>query len=115
MIDPSKIAGIGEWHSILKNIKEVQSTLGVLGFQQPFIPGFASIHCMTTDKSTQERSNLSMDRRMHASFRTSQENRNFRTGARTSRPRLAIHPRSGCISIHNRCNTLSGRQENGRP
>jgi Reverse transcriptase (RNA-dependent DNA polymerase) len=42
-IDPSKIAGIGEWPNILKNIKEVQSTLGVLGFQQPFIPGFASI------------------------------------------------------------------------
>jgi hypothetical protein len=42
-IDPSKIAGIGEWPSTLKNIKEVQSTLGVLGFQRPFIPGFASI------------------------------------------------------------------------
>jgi hypothetical protein len=42
-IDPSKIAGISEWPSILKNIKEVQSTLGVLGFQRPFIPGFASI------------------------------------------------------------------------
>jgi RNase H-like domain found in reverse transcriptase/Reverse transcriptase (RNA-dependent DNA polymerase) len=42
-IDPSKIAGIGEWPSILKNIKEVRSMLGVLGFQRPFIPGFASI------------------------------------------------------------------------
>src|SRR5580693_7019423 len=42
-IDPSKIAGIGEWPSILKNIKEVRSTLGVLGFQRPFILGFASI------------------------------------------------------------------------
>jgi hypothetical protein len=42
-IDPSKIASIGEWPSILKNIKEVQSTLGVLGFQWPFIPGFTNI------------------------------------------------------------------------
>jgi hypothetical protein len=42
-INPSKIAGIGEWPSILKNIKEVWSTLGVLRFQQPFILGFASI------------------------------------------------------------------------
>jgi RNase H-like domain found in reverse transcriptase/Reverse transcriptase (RNA-dependent DNA polymerase) len=42
-IDPSKIAGIGEWPSNLKNIKEVRSMLGVLGFQRPFIPGFASI------------------------------------------------------------------------
>jgi hypothetical protein len=42
-IDPSKIMGISKWPSILKNIKEVRSTLGVLGFQRPFIPGFASI------------------------------------------------------------------------
>jgi hypothetical protein len=42
-IDPSKIAGIGKWPSILKNIKEVQSTLGVPRFQRPFIPEFASI------------------------------------------------------------------------
>jgi RNase H-like domain found in reverse transcriptase/Reverse transcriptase (RNA-dependent DNA polymerase) len=42
-IDPSKIAGISEWPSILKNTKEVRSTLGILRFQWPFIPGFASI------------------------------------------------------------------------
>jgi hypothetical protein len=42
-IDPSKIAGIGEWPSTLKNIKEVRSTLGILDFQRPFIPGFTSI------------------------------------------------------------------------
>jgi hypothetical protein len=42
-IDLSKIAGISEWPSILKSIKEVQSTLGILGFQQPFILGFVSI------------------------------------------------------------------------
>jgi hypothetical protein len=85
-IDPSKIAGIGEWPSILKNIKEVQSTLGILGFQRPFIPGFATIARPLTSLL-----NLSMDRRMHISFRTSQENCNFRTSAHTSRPRSAIH------------------------
>jgi len=31
-IDPSKIAGIKEWPTMLKSVKEVQSTLGVLGF-----------------------------------------------------------------------------------
>jgi hypothetical protein len=42
-IDPSKIAGIKEWPRILKSVKEVRSTLGVLGFQCPFISGFADI------------------------------------------------------------------------
>jgi hypothetical protein len=42
-INPSKITGISKWPSILKSIKEVRSTLGILGFQQPFIPGFTSI------------------------------------------------------------------------
>jgi hypothetical protein len=109
-IDPSKIAGIGEWPSILKNIKEVQSTLGILGFQRPFIPGFATIARPLTSLL-----NLSMDRRMHISFRTSQENCNFRTSAHTSRPRSAIHSRSRHIPIRDRCNTLSGGQENDRP
>jgi hypothetical protein len=43
MIDPSKIAGIKEWPRMLKSVKEVHSTLGVLGFQRPFIPRFAHI------------------------------------------------------------------------
>jgi RNase H-like domain found in reverse transcriptase/Reverse transcriptase (RNA-dependent DNA polymerase) len=42
-IDPSKIAGIKEWPRMLKSVKEVQSTLGVLSFQHPFIPGFVHI------------------------------------------------------------------------
>src|SRR6266850_5381411 len=32
-IDPSKIVGIKDWPTTLKSVKEVQSTLGVLGFQ----------------------------------------------------------------------------------
>jgi len=33
----------GQWPTMLKLVKEVWSTLGVLGFQCPFIPGFATI------------------------------------------------------------------------
>jgi hypothetical protein len=32
-INPSKIAGIKEWPRTLKSVKEVRSTLGILGFQ----------------------------------------------------------------------------------
>jgi hypothetical protein len=42
-IDPSKIAGIKDWPRTLKSVKEVCSTLGVLGFQRPFIPGFVNL------------------------------------------------------------------------
>ena len=42
-IDLSKITRIKDWPQMLKTIKEVRSTLGVLGFQCPFIPGFAHI------------------------------------------------------------------------
>jgi hypothetical protein len=41
-IDPSKIKGLTDWPRELKNIKEVQKILGVLGYQHPFIPNFAS-------------------------------------------------------------------------
>jgi RNase H-like domain found in reverse transcriptase/Reverse transcriptase (RNA-dependent DNA polymerase) len=42
-MDPSKIAGVTEWPETLATIKDVCSTLGVFGFQQPFIRGFAQI------------------------------------------------------------------------
>ena len=42
-IDPSKIAGIKEWPRQLKDVKQVRSTLGVLGYQRPFIKNFAAI------------------------------------------------------------------------
>src|ERR1700755_1329095 len=42
-IDLSKVAGIAEWPRELKNVKQVQSTLGVLGYQRPFIRNFAAI------------------------------------------------------------------------
>ena len=42
-IDPSKVAGIRDWPCQLKDVKQVQSTLGVLGYQRPFIKNFAVI------------------------------------------------------------------------
>jgi Reverse transcriptase (RNA-dependent DNA polymerase) len=42
-INPTKVKGISEWPRELKNKEEVRRTLGVLGYQQPFIRGFSSI------------------------------------------------------------------------
>ena len=36
-IDPDKIAGLRNWPCELKNIKQVHSILGILGYQRPFI------------------------------------------------------------------------------
>jgi len=43
MIDPAKIAGIRDWPTTLKNVKEVRSTLGLLGYHRPWIPNFSKI------------------------------------------------------------------------
>ncbi len=42
-INPSKVAGIAQWPRKLKSVKEVRSTLGVLGYQRPFIKNFVAI------------------------------------------------------------------------
>jgi len=42
-IDPDKIAGLKDWPCELKNIKQVRSILGILGYQRPFIQGFAKL------------------------------------------------------------------------
>ena len=42
-IDPNKISGIKNWPRTLKNKKDVQIVLGVLGYQRPQIKGFAKI------------------------------------------------------------------------
>jgi hypothetical protein len=41
-IDPGKIKGLTDWPRTLKNVKEVRKVLGMLGYQHPFIPNFAS-------------------------------------------------------------------------
>jgi RNase H-like domain found in reverse transcriptase/Reverse transcriptase (RNA-dependent DNA polymerase) len=42
-VDPSKRHGLDKWPWELKSIKEVQSTLGVLGYQRQFVPCFAHV------------------------------------------------------------------------
>jgi len=42
-IDPSKVTGISEWPRMLTSVRQVRKTMGVLGYQRPFIPGFAAI------------------------------------------------------------------------
>jgi RNase H-like domain found in reverse transcriptase len=49
IIDPAKITGIREWPTTLKNVKEVQSTLGLIGYHHPWIPNFAQIAKPLTD------------------------------------------------------------------
>jgi RNase H-like domain found in reverse transcriptase len=48
-IDPAKVTGISEWPTTLKNVKEVQKTMGVLGYQRPFIPGFVATAKIITE------------------------------------------------------------------
>jgi Reverse transcriptase (RNA-dependent DNA polymerase)/RNase H-like domain found in reverse transcriptase len=42
-IDPTKQNGIAAWPRRLTSVKQVRSTLGVLGYQRPFIPGFTHL------------------------------------------------------------------------
>ena len=49
MIDPAKIAGITEWPTTLNTVKEVRSTLGLLGYHRQWIPNFARIAKPLTD------------------------------------------------------------------
>jgi hypothetical protein len=42
-VDPTKVEGLKEWPRTLGTVKQVRSTLGILGYQRPFIPGFAKI------------------------------------------------------------------------
>ncbi len=42
-INPVKVEGLKQWPRRLGTLKQVRSTLGILGYQRPFIPGFAHI------------------------------------------------------------------------
>ncbi len=42
-IDPIKVEGLRNWPRKLATLKQVQLMLGILGYQRPFIPGFAHI------------------------------------------------------------------------
>jgi hypothetical protein len=49
MIDPAKIAGITDWPTTLRSVKDVRSTLGLLGYHRQWIPNFAKIAKPLTD------------------------------------------------------------------
>ncbi len=42
-INPIKVEGLRNWPQKLDTLKKVRSTLGILGYQRPFILGFAHI------------------------------------------------------------------------
>jgi hypothetical protein len=41
--NPKKTSALKDWPRTLKTVKQVRSILGVLGYQQPFIPDYANI------------------------------------------------------------------------
>jgi hypothetical protein len=41
--DPDKVQGLKEWPRELQNLSELRSTMGVIGYQRPFIPNFSAI------------------------------------------------------------------------
>src|SRR6266436_9855495 len=48
-INPVKVKGLKNWPQQLSTLNQVRSTLGILSYQWPFIPGFAHIaHPLTT-------------------------------------------------------------------
>ena len=42
-VNPAKAEGLKDWPRTLNKVKEVRSVLGVLGYQRPFIPNYATI------------------------------------------------------------------------
>ena len=48
-VDPAKVAGLVNWPRQLCNVKKLQCTLGILGYQQPFIRGYAQLAMPLTD------------------------------------------------------------------
>jgi RNase H-like domain found in reverse transcriptase/Reverse transcriptase (RNA-dependent DNA polymerase) len=54
-IDPTKQNGLAVWPRRLTSVKQVRSTLGVLGYQRPFIQGFVHLACPITQLLKKER------------------------------------------------------------
>jgi hypothetical protein len=50
-INPSKVTGISEWPRTLTSVRQVHKTLGVLGYQCPFIQGFTSVELTKKGKT----------------------------------------------------------------
>jgi hypothetical protein len=54
-IDPTKQNGLAAWPRQLTSVKQVCSTLGVLGYQRPFIHGFVHLACPLTQLLKKEK------------------------------------------------------------
>jgi RNase H-like domain found in reverse transcriptase/Reverse transcriptase (RNA-dependent DNA polymerase) len=65
-IDPTKQNGIVAWPRWLTSMKQVRSTLGVLGYQRPFIPGFTHLARPITQLLKKEKKFEWMDECMEA-------------------------------------------------
>ena len=48
-IDPTKVSAIKDWPRTPQNLKDLHSVLGVLGYQRPFIPNFATVAKLLTN------------------------------------------------------------------
>ena len=42
-IDPTKCNGLATWKEVLDDVHDVRSTLGLFGYNHPFIKGYAHI------------------------------------------------------------------------
>ena len=42
-IDPDKIAGLQDWPTVLKDLKQLRTTLGITGYHRRFVKGYAEI------------------------------------------------------------------------
>jgi hypothetical protein len=47
-VDPAKASGLAIWPWKLHNLKELRQTLGILGYQEPFIWGYAAFARLLT-------------------------------------------------------------------
>ena len=53
-INPTKAEGLRDWPRELTSVKQVRSVLGVLGYQRPFIPNYATIAKPLTELTKKE-------------------------------------------------------------
>jgi hypothetical protein len=47
--DPAKASGLANWPQNLYNLKELRWMLGILGYQHPFIQGYAALARLLTE------------------------------------------------------------------
>jgi RNase H-like domain found in reverse transcriptase len=80
-IKPVKLGGITDWPTELHNIKDIRSTLGVLGFQHLFIKNFSTITKPIMDLLKKDTVFLWMDPRQEDQFILEVDALQYATGA----------------------------------